>query len=312
MIPPVERLEVATFTKNLITADEISGAGAIDFTDRSQLKQRLFDNQTHEVMVKLQPQGTLLLRITMFGQNEDIEYWFKRTFQHLDRTQDTLIRQMTRKIDSLIAQTISKAVKDDGIATASTAGSFFKQFSNTPTKNSEITANGLSVHEPADENDAIAALEPLIDYLEKNFASICSNLEPEHARKVIAKLWDNAVTLCTSEMVPPLFGPFIQKKLYIRQASICQWCLELLREFFHGDGGEFGLPFTTLDSPGYTALQELFMFYHESPTAIKEEFQKSINCGQDKTLLLRLIRLYGESELSYFEGALSKRLKLMQ
>ena len=306
MCPPVDRLEIATFTKNLITADEISGQSIINLSNDSKLKELLKDNQAHDVLVKLHPQGNILLRIQMVGQEEDIEYWFKKTFQHLDRTRDTLIRLITGKIDPFIAQSISRAIKENGVATISTAGSFFKQFSIMDNRN-EVTANGISIHDPADESDAIIILEPLIDYLEKNFASICTNLEPSVARVVIEKLWQTTVQYCTTEMVPPLFGLFNLKKLSIRQVSMCQWCLELLRDFFHGDGGEFGLDFKILDSPQYLDLQELFMYYHESPNTIKEEYLHSLESGIDKTLLLRLMRLYQDGEKVWLDEQMQNR-----
>ena len=307
MCPPIDRLEIATFAKNLITADEVSGTATIDLSLKSKLRALLLDHQSHEILLKLQPQGTILLRMTLIGNDEDIEYWFKKTFQHLDRTRDTPIRQMTAKIDPFIAQSISRAIKENGISTASAAGSFFKQFSATPDKKSELTAAGVSIHDPADESDAIILLEPLIDYLEKNFASICTNLEVSHAKVVIAKLWHNTVSFCTNEMVPPLFGLFNQKKLAIRQVSMCQWCLELLRDFFHGDGGEFGLPFTILDSSAYLELQELFMFYHESASAIKEEYLSCLKMGNDKTLLLRLLRLHQDTEKAWLDDLMRSR-----
>ncbi|KAJ1561542.1 hypothetical protein HK096_004316, partial [Nowakowskiella sp. JEL0078] len=63
MLPPVYKLEVIAYSRNLISADQLAGRAEIPLA-RSQyaLKPLLEDHQTHDVVVELEPQGRVLLR----------------------------------------------------------------------------------------------------------------------------------------------------------------------------------------------------------------------------------------------------------
>jgi hypothetical protein len=56
------------------------------------------DNQTHDVYVELEPQGRLLLSITMDGEQEDVDFWFKRTNERLIRVRDHFLRSLTANV----------------------------------------------------------------------------------------------------------------------------------------------------------------------------------------------------------------------
>jgi hypothetical protein len=98
ILPPVLRLEVAIFSKNLLTADEVTGTAIIDLSPGSRLRRRIVDNQTHDVYVELEPQGRLLLSITMDGEQEDVDFWFKRTNERLIRVRDHFLRSLTANV----------------------------------------------------------------------------------------------------------------------------------------------------------------------------------------------------------------------
>lgn len=89
---------MAVFSKNLLTADEVAGTAIIDLSPGSRLRRRLMDNQTHDVYVELEPQGRLLLRITMEGEQEDVDFWFRRSNERLIRVRDDFIRSLTAKV----------------------------------------------------------------------------------------------------------------------------------------------------------------------------------------------------------------------
>lgn len=177
------------------------------------------------------------------------------------------------------------------------SASFFQSFT-TPVKYSEFTESGKNINDPVEEQDAVIALKPLIEYLEKNLATICNQLPPSMAQAVIEKLWIDTLSVAVNEMVPTLFGSHIHKHLVPRQKSMLQTCLVVFRDFLHGDGGEFGLPFEKLDSPSYIALTELFSFYHAPVSTIQEEYDRALSEGVYKELLLRLVRLLAAKESS--------------
>ena len=98
ILPPITRLEVAVFSKNLLTADEVAGTAIIDLTNGTRLRRKLLDNQTHDVYVELEPQGRVLLRITLDGEQENVDFWFRRSNERLIRTRDDLLRSLTAKV----------------------------------------------------------------------------------------------------------------------------------------------------------------------------------------------------------------------
>jgi C2 domain len=98
ILPPIERLEVAVFSKNLLTSDDIAGSATIDLSIGTKLRRKLVDLQTHDVFVELEPQGRVLLRLKLEGEEEDVDFWFRRTNERLIRTRDSFLRSLTTKV----------------------------------------------------------------------------------------------------------------------------------------------------------------------------------------------------------------------
>lgn len=180
---------------------------------------------------------------------------------------------------------------------------------------SDKTVAGHSVKEPAQESDAILALNPLVEYLEKNLDTICSQLPSLMAQAVIEKIWTDVLTISIDNIIPPLFGLHSHKHLSIRQVSIAKLCLSILRDFMHGDGGEFGLAFETLDTPLYHDFQELTSLYNMDSTKLRREYELSLLGGKDKELILRLIRLLAvpdSNDAKWVDNQLTKRRETRQ
>jgi hypothetical protein len=62
------------------------------------LRRKLGDHQTHDIYVELEPQGRVLIRMTMEGEEEDVDFWFRRTNERLIRTRDSFLRSLTAKV----------------------------------------------------------------------------------------------------------------------------------------------------------------------------------------------------------------------
>ncbi|KAH9270865.1 hypothetical protein BASA83_007018 [Batrachochytrium salamandrivorans] len=186
ILPPVSTLEIACLSRNLITFDEVIGTASIDFSVGTRLRRKLTDNHTHDVFVELEPQGRLLLRLTMEGEQEDVAFWFRRTNERLIRTRDDFLRSVISKISPYIREVISKALKDSE-SVAVKAG-FFSSLT-AAVQYSDLTALGVSVSSPIPELEADTALTPLMDYLNKNLETLCSLLSPPMAQEVIKRAW---------------------------------------------------------------------------------------------------------------------------
>jgi hypothetical protein len=99
LLPPVSALEIEVYSKNLITSDEFVGKAVIDLNGRtSRLRRKLMDHHTHDVFIELEPQGRVLIRLTMEGEEEDVDFWFRRSRERLGRTRDDFLRSLSGKV----------------------------------------------------------------------------------------------------------------------------------------------------------------------------------------------------------------------
>ena len=98
LLPPVTRLELGIYSKNMITSDELCGRATLDLGLKTRLRRKLNDHITHDVFVETEPQGRLLLRITMEGEEEDVEFWFRKSKERLGRARDDFLRALCSKV----------------------------------------------------------------------------------------------------------------------------------------------------------------------------------------------------------------------
>jgi Ca2+-dependent lipid-binding protein len=98
ILPLVDRLEIMTYSRNLITSDELMGQSSIDLGRLSRMKRKLEDHQTHDTYLELDPQGRVLIRLTLEGGDEDVDFWFRRGRERLGRMRDDYVRALTAKV----------------------------------------------------------------------------------------------------------------------------------------------------------------------------------------------------------------------
>jgi hypothetical protein len=274
----------------------------------TKLRRKLLDNQTHDVFVDLEPQGRILVRLTLEGEQEDIGFWFRRTNEKLIRTRNSFLRSLTVKITAYVQEVLQKAIKDNEPAIIPPS-TFFQQLTSA-VQYSDKTAAGHSINSRVTDAEVNEVLNPLIDYLEKNLETLCSQLPQAMSQAVIERVWVDMLAIATNLIIPPLYGLHSQKHLVPRQISVLDSSIQELREFFHGDGGEFGLPFSSLDTPSYKDLLELMDLYHSPMAKLRREYDLSFLGGKDKEFLLRLVRLRAEKdsdEVKWLEQTLTKR-----
>jgi hypothetical protein len=159
---------------------------------------------------------------------------------------------------------------------------------------SDKTEAGKPINEKMSEKDADDELLPLINYLEKNLIIVCQLLRPEIAKGVIINFWNAILETSANALVPPLYGIHNQKYLNVRQSSMFKHFVVIMREFFHGDGGELGIELGELDSPFCLDLQDLIKLYHYDLEKIKHLYEVSLRKRAEKEMLLRLVHLRAE------------------
>jgi Ca2+-dependent lipid-binding protein len=77
--------------------------GDHDFVGRTSLKLdpvHFSDYLPREFWLDLDTQGRLLLRVSMEGERDDIQFYFGKAFRHLKKTERDMVRKVTDKVRS--------------------------------------------------------------------------------------------------------------------------------------------------------------------------------------------------------------------
>ncbi|KAI1097652.1 hypothetical protein F4804DRAFT_156321 [Jackrogersella minutella] len=232
--------------------------GDHDFVGRTSLKLdpiHFSDYLPREFWLDLDTQGRILLRVSMEGERDDIQFYFGKAFRHLKRTERDMVRKITDKLTRHINATLSyEALKNLlGRNLTSQVNSFFKRSSTIP----QIT-----------ETEVENALQSLFTYFDENFAIMKETLTEATMVAVMTRLWKEVLMSIESLLVPPLSEkPSTQRPLSQRELDVVYKWLQLLFDFFNArdeDGEVLGVPAEVLKSPKYHELASLNFFYFDS------------------------------------------------
>ncbi|KAJ5580154.1 uncharacterized protein N7459_006139 [Penicillium hispanicum] len=236
--------------------------GDHDYVGRTSIKLdpvHFSDFLPREYWLDLDTQGRLLLRVSMEGERDDIQFYFGKAFRNLKRTERDMTRRITEKLSAYIGYCLSrrtlKSLLSRGLS-ISTVSNFLNRNRGQPTSTGPT---------PVDIENA---LTPLFNYFNDNFAIMNKTLTTEAMRMVMARLWKEVLATIESLLVPPLSDkPSHQKPLTMQEVDIVSRWLVLLLNFFHApdeDTGETnGVPIDILKSPKYHEIQSLNFFYFE-------------------------------------------------
>ncbi|KAJ5175530.1 uncharacterized protein N7482_001407 [Penicillium canariense] len=236
--------------------------GDHDYVGRTSIKLdpvHFGDFLPREYWLDLDTQGRLLLRVSMEGERDDIQFYFGKAFRTLKRTERDMTRRITEKLSAYISHCLSrrtlKSLLSRGLS-MSTVSNFLNRNRGQPTSTGPT---------PADVENA---LDPLFNYFNDNFAIMNKTLTGEAMRMVMARLWKEVLATIESLLVPPLSDkPSHQKPLTMQEVDIVFRWLVLLLNFFHAideDTGEAGgIAIDILKSPKYHEIQSLNFFYFE-------------------------------------------------
>ncbi|AEO70429.1 17f16ada-0943-4496-9d3d-759dd810b156 [Thermothielavioides terrestris] len=233
--------------------------GEHDFVGRTSLKLdpvHFSDYLPREFWLDLDTQGRILIRVSMEGERDDIQFHFGKAFRHLKRTERDMVRKVTSKLSMHINASLSRealrGLLNKGI-TASVASLWKKRQSHAPT----VT--------PAEVENA---LQPLFTYFDENFAIMKLTLTDATMMSVMTRLWKEVLLAIENLLVPPMSDkPSTQKPLTQAEMDIVYRWLELLFAFFNAKdetGEVLGVPADVLKSPKWHELASLNFFYFDS------------------------------------------------
>ncbi|KAI9804048.1 MAG: hypothetical protein M1833_000329 [Piccolia ochrophora] len=236
--------------------------GDHDCVGRTSIKldpSHFSDYMPREYWLDLDTQGRLLLRVSMEGERDDIQFYFGRAFRTLKRTERDMTRTITDKLSAYINHCLSRATLRRILNKGITISSVSSYFSKAPR---QVQPQGPT---PADITNA---LRPLFQYFDDNFAIMKQTLTDAAMVKVMTRLWKEVLVIIEGLLVPPLSDkPSQQRPLNQQELDIVFKWLELLFAFFNAvdeeTGESDGVPTDVLKSAKYHEIQALNFFYFE-------------------------------------------------
>ncbi|KAL2864884.1 C2 domain protein [Aspergillus lucknowensis] len=236
--------------------------GDHDYVGRTSIKLdpvHFSDFLPREFWLDLDTQGRLLLRVSMEGERDDIQFYFGKAFRTLKRTERDMTRKITEKLTSYINHCLSRRTLRSLLSRGLSMSTVSNFLNRSRAQQTAVAPSSADV-----EN----ALTPLFDYFNDNFAIMDKTLTPEAMKMVMARLWKEVLATIESLLVPPLSDkPSHQKPLTMQEVEIVSRWLVLLLNFFHAPDEETGeangVSIDILKSPKYHEIQSLNFFYFE-------------------------------------------------
>lgn len=236
--------------------------GDHDYVGRTSIKLdplHFSDFLPREYWLDLDTQGRLLLRVSMEGERDDIQFYFGKAFRTLKRTERDMTRKITEKLSAYISHCLSRRTLKSLLSRGLSISSVSNFLSRNRPQNATTAPSAMEV-----EN----ALKPLFDYFNDNFAIMNKTLTSEAMKMVMARLWKEVLATIEGLLVPPLSDkPSHQKPLTMQEVDIVSRWLVLLLNFFHAvdeeTGEAHGVSLDILKSPKYHEIQTLNFFYFE-------------------------------------------------
>lgn len=265
---------------NLIaTVWDWDAVGDHDYIGRTSLKldpSHFSDFLPREYWLDLDSQGRVMVRVSMEGERDDIQFYFGKAFRNLQRTQRDMTRKVTDKLSAYINHCLSRralrSLLNKGIsisAVSSSVSSYFgrNRLSAVPTSTMPTDA------------EIVNALKPLFDYFDDNFAIMQKTLTSEAMIAVMTRIWKEVLATIEGLLVPPLSDkPSQQKALTQQELDIVFKWLQSLFEFFNAvdeeTGEANGVPINVLKNPKYHELQMLNFFYFEPTESLIRESER--------------------------------------
>jgi len=213
--------------------------GDHDCLGRTSLKldpSHFNDYLPREYWLDLDTQGRVLVRVTMEGERDDIQFYFGKAFRTLKRSERDMTRKITDKLSAYIHQCLSRRTlrallsQGSGLGGVSlnSARGYFSKLS------SQVSGRPLSVVSPggsgpvttptpqgASPENVANALKPLLNYFDDNFAILKQTLTDSAMIMVMTRLWKEVLVTIESLLVPPLSDkPSGQRALGMQEVDI--------------------------------------------------------------------------------------------
>ncbi|KAG6014319.1 hypothetical protein E4U43_006664 [Claviceps pusilla] len=245
--------------------------GDHDYVGRTSLKLdplHFSDYLPREFWLNLDSQGRLLIRVSMEGERDDIQFYFGKAFRHLKRTERDMVRKITDKLTTQISATLSQDTLRSLLGTGGIGASMTSLWKKRGSAAQTLTVNAI-------EN----ALTHLFAYFDENFAIMKQTLTDATMTAVMTRLWKEVLMTIENLLVPPLSDkPSTKKSLTRKELDVVYHWLEMLFAFFNAkdehSGEQLGVPAEVLKSPKWHELASLNFFYFEDSHNLIRESER--------------------------------------
>ncbi|KIK64923.1 hypothetical protein GYMLUDRAFT_39327 [Collybiopsis luxurians FD-317 M1] len=247
--------------------------------------RRFGDLMTHDLWMDLDSNGRVLIRVSMEGEKDDIQFYFGRAFRFLKRAESDMLRIFIDKMSPFIRQCLSRTVVKSLIKANSLGLDYNKAFGNvTALYRSAVggSASEVQIPLPSSEKPRVRpeeltdveveqAIVPLFDYFDANLQTLNTYLSDTAKEKVMTRVWKEILTVIEGLLVPPLSDASSDMKpLSDKEVDIVFKWLKFLRDYFYA-GGEGPVPLELLQNQKYRDVVSIRLYYDWSTDELMEE-----------------------------------------
>jgi len=247
--------------------------------------RRYGDFLTHDQWMDLDTQGRILLRISMEGEKDDLQFYFGRAFRSLKRAESDMVRVFIDKVSPFIRQCLSRTVLKTLIKTSSGSIDYNKALGNVTalfgqalgSNNAEVQIPLPQSEKPRIRPEALSDVEieqaivPLFDYLDAILPTFNTYLSEATKEMVMTRVWKEILNVIEGLLIPPLSDiSSDMKPLSDKEVDIVFKWLKFLRDYFYA-GGEGPVPLESLQNQKYRDVLSIRLYYDWHTDALMEE-----------------------------------------
>ncbi|KAF5376074.1 hypothetical protein D9615_007711 [Tricholomella constricta] len=247
--------------------------------------RRFGDFLAHELWMDLEPHGRVLIRVSMEGEKDDIQFFFGRAFRSLKRAEGDMLRIFIDKMSPFIQQCLSRNVVRTLIKSGNSGLDYNKAFGNvTALYRSALGASSNEVQIPLPQNEKPRvrpeeltdveieqAILPLFDYFDANLQTLNTHLSETAKEMVMTRVWKEILTILEGLLIPPLSDVSSDlKPLSDKEVDIVFKWLKFLRDYFYA-GGEGPVPLEVLQNQKYRDVLSIRLYYDWHTDDLMEE-----------------------------------------
>lgn len=225
--------------------------------------------------------GKIHVMFSVDQQFDDIRFYFGKALRFIKRTQDMMISNIVSKFSEFIHSVLSRQtlreVTGQSFTNSVQTGVFQlqKSFNSWLGKPLIQTPAPVTSQPEAIQDLVDKSLDPLYDYLNKNFATLAGILTPELRIEVLSRTWDVVLDALESLILPPLdSSKSTQTQLNSAEMEALYLWLSRLKEFFHSDGA--GPSLERLQNENYQHIMTIPVYYDLSVQQLKSESEKVV------------------------------------